>query len=130
MLLQSLLWFCYAVIVHAHTHLGRTARVIEARQINNETTYDFIIAGGGIAGLTVADRLTENQNGISIAFLKSYTLIVYDSYCTSHRIRPVRPGRRRCHDPWCLLPSTVPLAAVGEHTTSRARWYVVWCAMW
>ena len=27
--------------------------------------YTFIIAGGGIAGLTLADRLTENPNGTS-----------------------------------------------------------------
>lgn len=26
-------------------------------------TYDFVIAGGGIAGLTVADRLTEDPHG-------------------------------------------------------------------
>ncbi|KAI1173284.1 hypothetical protein F4777DRAFT_581072 [Nemania sp. FL0916] len=33
---------------------------IPSQQCMNGTTYDFIIAGGGIAGLTVADRLTEN----------------------------------------------------------------------
>lgn len=27
------------------------------------TKYDFVIAGGGVAGLTIADRLTENPSG-------------------------------------------------------------------
>jgi len=40
----------------------RHATVV-TRDVVNQTTYDFVIAGGGIAGLTVADRLTENPNG-------------------------------------------------------------------
>ncbi|CAK7214556.1 hypothetical protein SBRCBS47491_002184 [Sporothrix bragantina] len=32
------------------------------RTTASTTTYDFVIAGGGIAGLTVADRLTEDPN--------------------------------------------------------------------
>ena len=39
--------------------LGKYARLVEPRTASN-TTYDFIIAGGGIGGLTVADRLTED----------------------------------------------------------------------
>ncbi|KAF2017824.1 GMC oxidoreductase [Aaosphaeria arxii CBS 175.79] len=38
--------------------LGQHAQRIDARQLANE--YDFVVAGGGIAGLTVADRLSEN----------------------------------------------------------------------
>ena len=34
-----------------------------SRDVVAQTTYDFVIAGAGIAGLTVADRLTENPNG-------------------------------------------------------------------
>ena len=44
----------------------RYATVV-SRQTADATTYDFVIAGGGIAGLTVADRLTENANGTSKA---------------------------------------------------------------
>jgi len=71
MLVQGVLIPCYAILTQARTHLGRTAQVIEARQLSNETTYDFIVAGGGIAGLTVADRLTENPNGISLSLSRS-----------------------------------------------------------
>jgi ribulose 1,5-bisphosphate synthetase/thiazole synthase len=28
-------------------------------------TYDYIIVGGGVSGLVVANRLTENKNGMS-----------------------------------------------------------------
>jgi ribulose 1,5-bisphosphate synthetase/thiazole synthase len=36
---------------------------IVSRDIELESEYDFVIAGGGISGLTVADRLTEDPNG-------------------------------------------------------------------
>ncbi|KAJ0114872.1 hypothetical protein J7T55_004614 [Diaporthe amygdali] len=39
------------------------ATVISRELANNTQQYDFIIAGGGIAGLTLADRLTENPEG-------------------------------------------------------------------
>ncbi|KAF2662540.1 GMC oxidoreductase [Lophiostoma macrostomum CBS 122681] len=51
-----------AIGVSGHPLLGRNARTITSRALSNESTYDFVIAGGGIAGLTVADRLTENPN--------------------------------------------------------------------
>lgn len=41
--------------------LGRYARVVDSKTAAN-TTYDFIIVGAGIGGLTVADRLTEDLN--------------------------------------------------------------------
>ncbi|KAG8163562.1 hypothetical protein KVR01_006859 [Diaporthe batatas] len=37
----------------------RHATIVSRDLINATTKYDFIIAGGGIAGLTLADRLTE-----------------------------------------------------------------------
>lgn len=51
-----------AVAAEATSELGRYATIIEARVATNES-YDFVVAGGGIAGLTVADRLTENPKG-------------------------------------------------------------------
>ncbi|KAF1851313.1 GMC oxidoreductase [Cucurbitaria berberidis CBS 394.84] len=62
MLLRLALNLCFAIGAKGHLHLGRTANVIEVSQLSNGTVYDFIVAGGGIAGLTVADRLTENPN--------------------------------------------------------------------
>lgn len=51
-----------AIGVSGHALLGQYARTITSRVLSNDSAYDFVIAGGGIAGLTVADRLTENPN--------------------------------------------------------------------
>ncbi|KAJ0338057.1 hypothetical protein COL922a_006070 [Colletotrichum nupharicola] len=36
--------------------------MVTSREVAANTQYDFLIAGGGISGLTVADRLTEDPN--------------------------------------------------------------------
>ena len=63
--------FVLAIGVQSRPMLGRHARAIESRNAVNET-YDFVIAGGGIAGLTVADRLSENPDGALFGFDLSF----------------------------------------------------------
>ena len=47
--------------------------VFQAQHFTNSediaSTYDYVIIGGGTAGLTVADRLTEDRNCRRILFL-------------------------------------------------------------
>ncbi|KAH6643036.1 choline dehydrogenase-like protein [Boeremia exigua] len=59
---NALAYLVLAGTVQATIRLGRYATIIEAQELNTESSYDFVVAGGGIAGLTVADRLTENPN--------------------------------------------------------------------
>lgn len=63
-LIYTLLFFLFCVVSRAASP-GKYARVVQPSTVSN-TTYDFIIIGGGIGGLTVADRLTEDPNGTNL----------------------------------------------------------------
>lgn len=57
MLLTSLLLVLFDVTVALPS---RAARAVVKQQDELLEEYDYIVAGGGTAGLTVADRLTES----------------------------------------------------------------------
>lgn len=60
---NSLLWLTLPGLMLAEARsLPRYATKV-SRYKTNQTSYDFVIAGGGIAGLTLADRLTEDSSG-------------------------------------------------------------------
>ncbi len=48
----------------------RHATIVDRQSLLSQ--YTFIIAGGGIAGLTLADRLTEDPNGSSDSCQATY----------------------------------------------------------
>jgi choline dehydrogenase len=63
MMMLPLLTLLLAAVVRIEARAtGRNAVVIESSSVANNV-YDYIIAGGGLAGLTIADRLTENPKG-------------------------------------------------------------------
>lgn len=59
-LLSTFLWFTVCLEPLQAMAVPRHAVTIEHRNVNVE--YDFIIAGAGPSGLTVADRLTEHPS--------------------------------------------------------------------
>lgn len=64
MLSNAALVLALAIGAASRPLLARDAQVINATQLIE--SYDFVIAGGGLSGLTVADRLTENPKGMLI----------------------------------------------------------------
>ncbi|KAJ8107527.1 hypothetical protein OPT61_g8803 [Boeremia exigua] len=61
-MLSVLPGFMLAATALATSRPGHHATAIKARNVKIEGSYDFVVIGGGIAGLTVADRLTENPS--------------------------------------------------------------------
>jgi hypothetical protein len=66
MLLRSGLLVASAAPASALPHHALFARVVDS-SVASSTQYDFIVAAGGTAGLTVADRLTESPNGMLLS---------------------------------------------------------------
>jgi len=60
---SALALLVHVLQVNAAPRLVPEHGTIVGREDVSETTYDFIVAGGGISGLTVADRLTEDPDG-------------------------------------------------------------------
>lgn len=61
-LLVSLLIACPSLIEATPVRVPRHATVVDSLSAA-ASNYTFVIAGGGIAGLTLADRLTEDPDG-------------------------------------------------------------------
>ncbi|EKG20738.1 Glucose-methanol-choline oxidoreductase [Macrophomina phaseolina MS6] len=53
--------FILTLVIGVQAKLGRLAQVV-GRDVSLQDSYDFVVAGGGTSGLTVADRLTEDPN--------------------------------------------------------------------
>lgn len=59
---QSILLLFSGLLFGEALIIPRYATIVSERTVSS-STYDFIIAGGGITGLTLADRLTEDPAG-------------------------------------------------------------------
>ncbi len=67
---KILLGACFATVIHsakpaAFKPRNNFARVLKEPSSIDEV-YDYVIVGGGTAGLTVGDRLSEDAKGIFI----------------------------------------------------------------
>lgn len=67
-MLPILLGFLFATF-GARALSSRNGFRVVGRDTALKTSYDFVVVGGGTAGLTVADRLTENPTGKPFSIL-------------------------------------------------------------
>lgn len=86
-MLQSVIVSIFLAVITGHPAAGSVfADRIARSVIIKDTTqllpsYDYVIVGSGAAGLTVADRLSENSNGAYISKLVDHLLpISLDSW--------------------------------------------------
>jgi choline dehydrogenase len=61
-LLLSFPLLCAIASPHSQPHLHKRSEVVQTNpSVANGKTFDFIVVGGGLAGLTVAARLAQNS---------------------------------------------------------------------
>lgn len=79
-------------------------------------TFDYVIVGGGTAGLCVAVRLTENPN-VRVGVLEAGSNRMDDPQITTPSLYPTLIGREK-YD-WCY--NSIPQPALNGKTMSQPR---------
>jgi len=80
------------------------------------TTYDYVIVGGGTAGLCIAARLTENPD-VKVGVIEAGANRMEDPQVFTPSLYPTLIGREK-YD-WCF--QSVPQPGAGNKTMSQPR---------
>lgn len=78
--------------------------------------YDFVVVGGGTAGLVVAARLTEDPN-VKVAVIEAGKNLMHDKNVSTPSLYPTLIGRKE-YD-WCM--TSIPQPNAGNKVYSMPR---------
>jgi len=71
-------WAGWTLLTTLFSGTGVTGLGIHRTHSTLQTSYDYIIAGGGLTGLVVTNRLSENSNGLPPPLLSTQVQVGFD----------------------------------------------------
>jgi choline dehydrogenase-like flavoprotein len=84
---------------HANGVDGHSGSVLCTVDEFTSQSYDFVVVGGGTAGLVVAARLTENPN-VTVGVIEAGENLMDDKNVSTPSLYPTMIGREK-YD-WCM----------------------------
>lgn len=94
------------IVYHSIKAMPQSSNALCGVEEFTSQSYDYVVVGGGTAGLVVAARLSENP-GVNVAVIEAGTNRMDDQHISTPSLYPTLIGRKK-YD-WCY--ESVPQAS-------------------